>query len=142
MSLLSDVIKKMRSLGGGGEVEEERLEVDDDVTTDKVLRGLRRQRRVQEEEIEKAQLRKDVAEFNRNRSRQHLWGIKDDAKPPEGMVSKKRVGNILKQKNVMIGGSNVFREDRKRSMIRRDGKIKRIKNLIIMNYRKRRGGVI
>ena len=54
----------------------EREEVDDDVTTDKVLRGLRRQRRVQLEEKEKIRLRKTIALSEKNRTSEMLFGIK------------------------------------------------------------------
>lgn len=126
MSLIGDLIRKMRN--AGGDDTSEVVEVDDDVTTDKVLKGLRRQRRVQQEELEKVQLRKDIAEFNRDRSRNYLWGIKDNDKNTEGLVSKGPVGNILKQKNVMVGGSNVFKQDK--GLVWRDRKIKRIKSLL------------
>lgn len=47
----------------------------DDLTTDKYLRSLRRQRRVQMEEVEKKVLQKKIKDFEKARERKHLWGV-------------------------------------------------------------------
>lgn len=49
-------------------------DVPDDMTTDKVLRSLRRQRRVQMEEVEKKQLRTEILAYNRARDARTLVG--------------------------------------------------------------------
>lgn len=54
----------------------EREDIPDDVTTDKVLRSLRRQRRLQIEEKEKIRLRKTIALSEKNRTAEMLFGIK------------------------------------------------------------------
>lgn len=69
-----------------------RPDLPDDVTTDKALRTLRRQRRVQMEEVEKVKLKQKIADFNRDRTREHLFGIKDRKikKPQQNRFKKKQ----------------------------------------------------
>lgn len=98
----------MEKLFKKNEVEEE--EIDDDVTTDKYLRSLRRQRRLQMEEIEKEQLKKKIADFNRNKIKKHLFGIKDNAKKQKQLLdalNKKREINIMKEKNLMLKNKEI-----------------------------------
>jgi len=108
-------IKKF--LTGMGLGENERLDLPDDVTTDKALRGLRRQARVQQEELEKVRLKKQIADFNRRRTAEHLFGIKPnnqrmkDEKPlnifkPQGKQLGKASG--LKKGKSMLGKGNFF----------------------------------
>lgn len=59
---------------------EEKDELPDDVTRDRYLRSLRRERRMQLEEVEKEQLKKQIAEFKKERERKYLWGITDKEK--------------------------------------------------------------
>ena len=49
-------------------------EVPDDVTTDRYLKSLRRQRRMQMEELEKAALKKQIAEYDRARNSDNMFG--------------------------------------------------------------------
>ena len=49
-------------------------EVPDDVTTDRYLRSLRRQRRMQMEELEKAALKKSISEYDRARNSANMYG--------------------------------------------------------------------
>jgi len=49
-------------------------EVPDDVTTDRYLRSLRRQKRMQMEELEKAALKKSIAEYDRARNSANMYG--------------------------------------------------------------------
>jgi len=55
--------------------KQQRLDIPDDQTTDKVLRGLRRQRRVQLEEVEKIRLKKAIANHERKRTSQNVFGV-------------------------------------------------------------------
>jgi len=50
-------------------------DIPDDVTTDKVLRGLRRQRRLQKESVEKERLRHQIRTFEKARDRKEIYGI-------------------------------------------------------------------
>ena len=52
----------------------------DDETSDKFLRSLRRERRVQMEEVEKATLKKKIAAFNKEKTSQELFGFKGPMK--------------------------------------------------------------
>jgi hypothetical protein len=79
------------------ERKEEDEELPDDVTRDKYLRSLRRQRRVQLEEIEKEKLKNEIAEFNKARMRKYLWGIK------EGNMRKQALAKAIKKKKMEIG---------------------------------------
>lgn len=49
-------------------------DIDDDITTDRYLRSLRRQDRLQREELEKKFLIKKIAEFERKKTQQNLYG--------------------------------------------------------------------
>lgn len=84
---------------------EEREELDDDETRDLGLRSLRRQRRVQMEEIEKEQLKEKILEFQRVRERRMLGGLKDKSEKKEQLIdkiSKRKQINTLGEKNFMI----------------------------------------
>ena len=61
--------------------QEERKDIPDEETRDKFLRSLRRQRRVQREELEKVRLKEQIADFERDRTRKHLFGLKDKGLP-------------------------------------------------------------
>ena len=86
--VLAEIIEKIRGLGN----QEEEEDIPDDVTRDKYLRSLRRQRRIQNEEIEKVQLKKKIATFNKEREKKYLWGIKDKKE------TKRNLLTTLKQK--------------------------------------------
>ena len=84
---------------------EEKEELDDDETRDLGLRSLRRQRRVQMEEIEKEQLKEKILEFQRVRERRMLGGLKDRSEKKEQLmhtISKRKQINTLGEKNLMI----------------------------------------
>ena len=84
---------------------EEREELDDDETRDLGLKSLRRQRRVQMEEIEKEQLKEKILEFQRVRERRMLGGIKDKSEKKEQLmdkISKRKQINTHVEKNFMI----------------------------------------
>lgn len=65
-----DLVEKM--VAGGGD----RPEAEDNVTTDKYLRSLRRQRRIQVEEYEKERLKREIAEHQRNNTRRYVFGTR------------------------------------------------------------------
>lgn len=101
MGKLLDVIKKI----GGKEEDKEYIPKQ---VVDKRLDGLRRLRQVQKNETEKVQLKKEIADFNRARTRKHLFGIKDkvnEAKKKSLIksISEKKV-NILKNQGSMLSG--------------------------------------
>ncbi len=72
---LQEIIDKIKEMRAN---KEDKEEIPDDVTRDKQLRSLRRMRRVQNEETEKETLKKDIEEFNKQRTRRHMFGIKSD----------------------------------------------------------------
>lgn len=80
-----------------GGMDKPRKEFDDDETRDNYLRSLRRQRRVQMEEVEKERLKKEIASFESARTKKHLYGFKER---PE---FQKKIGMRLfeKQKNTI-----------------------------------------
>lgn len=89
---------------------EPKEDLPDDVTKDKVLRTLRRQRRIQLEEQEKIRLRRQIMEYNRNRDKKGIYGIGEKSLLKEGKnfasgrfkKEKYMFGNkkpLLKQKN-------------------------------------------
>ena len=55
--------------------KKETEDLPDDVTTDKVLKGLRRQRRLQKEEMEKQMLRKQIKSYEDTRVKKELYGL-------------------------------------------------------------------
>ena len=87
-----ELIEKLRNRES--EPEED---IDDDVTRDQGLRSLRRQRRVQMEEIEKAQLKEKILEFQREKAR----GI-------FGREIKRKKIIVMKQKRKSIGKQEGF----------------------------------
>lgn len=72
---LRDVIKK--AFASRPDIQQDSKRYADNETRDKVLRTLRRQRRTQLEELEKEQLRKDIREFEKNRTARYIYGLKD-----------------------------------------------------------------
>lgn len=71
----------------GGEPQDD---LPDDETRDKYLRSLRRQRRVQMEEMEKVKLQQQIKSFEKKKTQKEVFGIGTKAMNPEG--------NILRQK--------------------------------------------
>ena len=94
---LRDIIDKLKEMKNN---EEPKEEIPDDVTRDKHLRSLRRMRRIQDEETEKEQLIKDIADFNRQRTKRQMFGIKEGM---EKKVNEKKF-EILKDKVSILKG--------------------------------------
>ena len=69
MGKLMDMIKKI----GGKESDEEYTPK---VVVDRRLDGLRRLRQVQTNEDEKVKLKQEIADYKRERTAKHLYGIK------------------------------------------------------------------
>ena len=91
------------------ENQEEPREYDDDETRDRYLRSLRRERRVQKEEVEKIRLKKQIAEYKKKRVRKHLYGFKEGIarkKPQTSSYYGSKPGllqsNMLKKKNKIL----------------------------------------
>ena len=51
---------------------------DDNKTRDNYLRSLRRQRRIQLEEVEKEQLKREIKEYEHLKARKNLWGMQSN----------------------------------------------------------------
>lgn len=98
---IEKVMEIIKKIGG----VEEKEELPDDVTRDKHLRSLRRMRRTQNEEIEKEQLKKQIAEFNTERTRKHMFGIKGKLEKRRSLIDKienqKKV-NVLEKKRSLL----------------------------------------
>ena len=96
MGLLRNFLEGLR------EKEKEREEMDDEKTTDKYLRSLRRQRRTQMESVEKLELKKKIKDFERIRTRDVVVGkmVDDDDVFIKKKIKKKI--EILKAKQFMI----------------------------------------
>ena len=62
-------------------------ELPDEMTRDRYLRSLRRERRIQMEEVEKETLKKQIAQFRKQREEKYLWGMHN---------------NILRQPNSLL----------------------------------------
>ena len=94
----------IRKIGG----KEEDIDYVPKVVVDRRLDGLRRMKQVQENEEEKVRLKKEIAEFNRNRTARHMFGIKDKKELMEkkrNILSKIETinkVNLIKQKKVNI----------------------------------------
>lgn len=80
----------------------EREDTPDDVTTDKYLRSLRRQRRIQLEEFEKAKLLKDIRQHEIDRANKYLWGIKKQKaiKQKKALEAKYNLLNKTRKNNI------------------------------------------
>jgi len=76
-SKIGAIMKRM------GQPETIERNVPDDVTTDKVLRSLRRQRRVQLEELEKEKLKKEIVKFQGERAKR--WVVDERPLLREGV---------------------------------------------------------
>ena len=87
-----------------GEKEEKEL-IDDDVTTDNFLKSLRRQRRVQLEQVEKEKLINTIKDHERDMTRRNIFGFQDNLEKKKKLLqTKKKVleSKILRQKQFMI----------------------------------------
>ena len=98
-------IKEIIGKIGGKEKEEEYIPKQ---VVDKRLDGLRRLRQVQHNEDEKVKLKEEIADYNRERTAKHLFGIKgkvNEAKKKSLIKSiKEKKVNILSNQNSIISG--------------------------------------
>jgi len=120
MAFFKKVISGLAGAVNGG-----REDVPDDVTTDRVLKGLRRQDRIQNEGVEKVNLRNKIANFQREETRKNLFGVGDkDGFGASSPFFKDRVptkpGNNLSSKSP-------FFKDSKEDVVVEDGIVKRKK---------------
>ena len=93
---IKEIIQKI----GGKEPEKEYA---DDETRDKYLRSLRRQDRIQNEEVEKEMLINKIRDFNRARTRKHLFGVKEKLEAKKSLLDKieqKKVNILEKRKSL------------------------------------------
>lgn len=105
MGKLMDILKKL----GGKEDNEEYIPKQ---VVDRRLDGLRRLRQVQVNEDEKVKLKQEIADYNRERTAKHLFGIKgklNEAKR-EGLIKsiKEKKVNILKQRNSLLSDNSLL----------------------------------
>ena len=112
MSKLMDMIKKI----GGKEDQEEYTPK---VVIDKRLDGLRRLREVQHNEDEKVKLKQEIADYNRERTAKHLFGIKgkvNEAKK-QGLIKsikEKKVGILANQGSMLSGNLDNKKQELKK----------------------------
>ena len=97
MGLIRDMVEAMR------EQQKKRDELDDDKTTDRYLRSLRRQVRRQKEFVEKLKLKKEIKDFELQRTREVVLGtiVKGDDVLIKGKIAKKKI-KILKERQFKI----------------------------------------
>ncbi len=109
---LMDVIKKI----GGKEPDVEYIPKQ---VVDKRLDGLRRMKQVQDNEVEKVRLKQEIADFNRERTARHMFGIKSKKE----LLEKKRniltkieetKVNILKNQGSILGNLDNKKEELKK----------------------------
>ncbi len=102
MGLIRNLLEDMR------EAQKAREEMDDDKTTDKYLRSLRRQKRTQGEFLEKIRLKKEIHDFEKERTRNTVIGkmVDDDDVLIKKVIVKKKIQKkkmqILKAKKFRI----------------------------------------
>ena len=87
------------------EEKEEKELIDDDVTTDNFLKSLRRQRRVQLEQVEKEKLINTIKDHERDMTRRNIFGFKDNLEKKKKLLqTKKKIleSKILQQKQFMF----------------------------------------
>jgi len=121
MGVIQNIIQRFR------EQKEAEAELDDSETRDKYLRSLRRERRVQLEVLEKEKLKQAITEFNKKRSRQYLWGVKDKLEKKETLIKeiKKKQAKLLrdtrpllKQRSMLNNQEDEF-EEKKSSWLKK-----------------------
>lgn len=93
---LQDVIAKIKSMTQ----REPQEELPDDMTRDKYLRSLRRERRMQLEELEKKHLQQQIADFKKARQREHLWGVKDTIDEQKMVNAQSKRMALLRAKKI------------------------------------------
>ncbi len=95
---LQDIIDKIKEMRAN---KEDKEEIPDHITRDKQLRSLRRMRRIQNEETEKVTLKKEIEEFNKQRTREHMFGIKDGL---ERKIEAKKYSILREGTNTLLKG--------------------------------------
>ena len=95
---LTEIVAKLRAKAEGMKRED----LPDDVTTDRYLRSLRRQRRIQMESVEKEYLKKKIAAFER-RKQTGIMITPEKERLLKGGKRGKKGGNILHLKGGMLG---------------------------------------
>ncbi len=109
---LMDVIKKI----GGKEPDVEYVPKQ---VVDRRLDGLRRMKQVQDNEVEKEQLIKKIADFNRESTARHMFGIKSKKELMEkkrnilSKIEEKKV-NILQNQGSILGNLDNKKEELKK----------------------------
>ena len=98
---IKDILERLQG-------REEPDEQDDEVTKDRVLRSLRRERRVQMEEEEKKLLKAQIAKYKKDKVRKELWGVTDNSKPQGYYGKEEKAREILKQKQALIGRDSML----------------------------------
>ena len=111
MSLM-DIVKK---IGG----KEEEVEYVPKVVVDRRLDGLRRLRQVQINETEKVKLKQEIADFNRERTAKHLFGIKgkvNEAKKSSLIksIKEKKVNILSNERSILRGNLDNKKEELKK----------------------------
>lgn len=102
--------------------EQEMQDIDDDETKDRYLRSLRRERRLQLEEVEKEKLKQLINEYRKTKLKEQLYGIKDERlkAAAKGIIQRKidnkKVNilknrrNLLKQKSLLNNKKDEFKK--------------------------------
>lgn len=100
MGLIQNIIQNFK------QKEQEMEDIDDNETKDRYLRTLRRERRVQLEAEEKEHLKQIIAEYRKQKLKEHLYGIKGEMDKEKANIIKRKINerkvNILKQRNDLI----------------------------------------
>lgn len=82
-----------------------REEMPDDMTRDRYLRSLRRERRVQMEEVEKQQLKQQIEEFKRQKNRTYLWGLSRE--PSQNIMNESPSRKKIKRQSGFFNKGNI-----------------------------------
>jgi hypothetical protein len=87
MGLLQKIIQNWK------ERQQETEEQDDNVTKDRYLRSLRRERRIQFEEVEKENLKRLIAEYKKRKMQENVWGIRNELVARRAAAGKKKTAS-------------------------------------------------
>jgi len=102
-----DLIDGIRSkIAERKERAESRPVLDDDVTTDRYLKSLRRERRTQMEELEKVRLKQQIAKFKKERTSKHLFNLKQQVKNKKQAIVRRKV---YLGTNIQLAQSNILK---------------------------------
>ncbi len=129
-----DIKGLINKLKGNQEPEEDDRDYEPKPVIDRHLDSLRRERQTQENEMEKQYLKKQIAEYKKDRMRKTLYGIGEERDKDDylGKVQQKKVDimnkkrEILKQQSIMkqksiLGGNNLL-DNRKEEFKRKKQK--------------------